>query len=184
MSEENDAKETGSSEEPKAKRRWYQYSLRSLVIVMVLLCFLFAWVGVKIRQAEKQKEIVAWVRKNGGGVGYDYEYDANGYYLPDAKPPGPDWLREWIGIHYFCNIQAVMFRGGINDSELTPLQGLPFLESIGFFVEFGTNQEFQKLQSEFPNCEIIRRKLGQWQVWCKQCNDWHRIGANQHTAYE
>ena len=69
--------EPEKAKEPPQKRRWYQYSLRSLLIVMFLFCLLFAWGGYKVRQAEKQKAAVAWVEKNGGWVGYDYQYDAN-----------------------------------------------------------------------------------------------------------
>jgi len=42
------------------KRRWYQYSLRSLMIVMILFCFLFAWIGYKIREAGRTEIIGSW----------------------------------------------------------------------------------------------------------------------------
>ena len=59
--------------ESEPKRRWYQYSLRTLLIVMVLFCFLFAWVGVKIREGIKQRNVVEWVEQMGGEVYYDYQ---------------------------------------------------------------------------------------------------------------
>ena len=101
--------------EPRSKRRWYQYSLRSLLIVMFLFCILFAWGGYKIRQAEKQKGIVALVKESGNDVYYNYQL------IPDAVPPGPDWLRNLIGIDYFSNVEAVILFNRVSDFDLTSL---------------------------------------------------------------
>jgi len=189
MNEESVKPEQPEPTEPK--RRWYQYSLRSLLIVMVLLCFLFAWVGTKMRQAEKQKEVVAWVKKNEGDVTYDFELDANGEYIPNAKPPGPDWLHEWIGIDYFSNVEKVHFFFGLTDFELTPLQGLPYLKRVGLSNE-PSNQALQKLQKALPFCEYyylsdeiyLSGRIWRYKdfSWCKQCNDWHLEGSDPHTA--
>ena len=180
------------SPEPEPKRKWYQYSLRTLLIVMVLFCFLFAWGGYKIRQAERQKEAVAWVEKLGGYVIYDYMMNNYGGYISNVKPPGPDWLREWIGIHYFCNVEEVYFppseKGELGTwsyyyrLDETPLQSLPFLKKITLLNVFIRKQQLVKFQAEFPNCEIIRQYSGHWQeqYWCKQCNDWHFQNAT-HT---
>jgi len=209
MSDESVKPEPPNNPSTEPKRRWYQYSLRSLLIIMVLLCFLFALAGVKIREAEKQKEIVEWVEENGGMVYYDFQFDATGTAIPNAQPPGPDWSRNLMGIDFFCNVEEVSFfpplRMGIfgklqSDSslrnfdanELTPLQSLPFLKKIEFSSlfpdEFPIHQEFRKIQEKLPNCEIT---LDGWlssdsepggEYWCKQCNDLHPKGSDPHTA--
>jgi len=132
MSDEPDkTPEPPGSLDPKAtehKRKWYQYSLRSLLIVMVLFCFLFAWIGVKIQEAEKQREVVAWVKENGGKVRYEYERQDEFGKLP--PPPGPDWLRNLIGIHYFSDVIEADFQYGRKVKDLSPLEDLTKLESL------------------------------------------------------
>ena len=41
------------------KLRWYQYSLRTLLIVMVLASFGLSWFAVKLQQARRQRAVVA-----------------------------------------------------------------------------------------------------------------------------
>ena len=172
-------KETKSD---KHKLSWYQYSLRSLLIVMFLFCILFAWGGYKIRQAEKQKEAVAWVEKMGGSVVYDYQYDEKGNWNPMTQPPGPDWLREWIGVDYFCDVYEVNYlvvSKSIPDrhledlyplvslthlrvlaltnsqvSNLSSLESLTNLERLYLSSTLVTKEEVQKLQLALPNCKI------------------------------
>ena len=159
--------------EPQHKRRWYQYSLRSLMILMTVLCI---WLGYLSNEARKQRNVVAWVEDKLGAVRYDYEYIENVGWS-DNEPPGPDWLREWIGIDYFCDVTGVVILGG-NAIDLTPLKDLVALESLIVFntpvldlspLEVLTNlkevkliwtsvtkEDVQKLQKALPNCDIDR----------------------------
>ena len=187
--------------ETPPKRRWYQYSLRSLLIVMVLLCFLFAWGGYKIKQVEKQKEIVAWVEeKMGGDVEYEHQIDANGvWHWKEEHPPGPEWLRNLIGIDYFSSVVSVSFYNiniQLSDEkrilgdfyiipipDVTPLHGLPFLKSIRLHgPNRPSNQELQKLQKAFPYCEISCNVSSWCSFWCKRCNELHDTDSCPHTA--
>ena len=46
--------------DPKpCRRRKFQYSLRSLFVVMTLACIGMDWVGVKMEKARRQKQAVA-----------------------------------------------------------------------------------------------------------------------------
>lgn len=63
---EKEVEDEGKAE-PKPKRRWYQYSLRSLVVVMVLFCILFAWVGYKVRKARRQRAAVVLLEEELAG---------------------------------------------------------------------------------------------------------------------
>jgi len=193
MSETSDTSTPDSpkSETTETKRRWYQYSLKFLLIVMFLFCFLFAWGGYKIRQAEKQKVAVEWVKEHGGIVRYDYQLDEDGKKIKNAEPPGPDWLRNLVGIDYFCNVEMVAFRRlwlveqdgtlTVTDvTELTPLQSLPLLKKVVFVEVLPSNEELQRFQAELPNCKMFRGFF--WsQYWCKQCNEWHEVDYNPFT---
>ncbi len=52
----------------KPRLRWYQYSLRSLCLVMLLACIGMSWVGVKMQRARRQREAVEAIKKLGGEV--------------------------------------------------------------------------------------------------------------------
>jgi len=175
--------------------RWYQFTLKELLIFMLVSGLFFGWVGKKVMEARKQKVIVDWVYENGGVIYHDFLFDAKGKYIFNAQPPGPDWLRNIIGIDYFCNVEEVSFFTGreIHDRypgmitklsqmeipDLTPLFGLPFLKKLYLGGRLLSNEEMMKLQAELPHCNITYFSS---KSWCKQCNDWHAVGSDPHTA--
>src|SRR5689334_19696866 len=53
------------------RRRWLRYSLRTLFVLVTLLC---VWLGLWANRAERQKRAVAWFKAHGGEVHYDYEF--------------------------------------------------------------------------------------------------------------
>jgi hypothetical protein len=40
----------------RPKRRWFQYSLRTLLVFMVLASIPMSWLAVKMQQARRQRE--------------------------------------------------------------------------------------------------------------------------------
>ena len=133
---------------PKPRRRFRQYSLRTL---FVLLTVFGVWLGWTVHRANEQRKAVEWVRKIGGGVAYDYQIDADGRFIADAEPPGPKWLAQLIGADYFQEVSFVeLHEKQISDmtllanlasletlhiddtqvSDLTPLAGLKNLEGL------------------------------------------------------
>jgi hypothetical protein len=65
--------EPPKADPPKRKRRWYQFNLRSLMIVVTLICAVAsAWLGIKIDQKRKEREAVEAIVNLGGTVEYDY----------------------------------------------------------------------------------------------------------------
>ena len=78
------------SDPPKPVRRWYQFSLRTLLLVMTVFA---VWLGIKIHQARQQKQAVAAIEKLGGTVYYDYQVTTDSRAWSKArakpKPPGP-----------------------------------------------------------------------------------------------
>jgi hypothetical protein len=104
---------------PKRKLRWYQFSLRSLLIFTALCAIPCAWLGNRIEQKREESEAVAAIEKSGGDVRYDCDAKC-------AEPPGPAWMRQLLGEHFFCEVEYAWLRGG--DAEMAHLDGLPQLK--------------------------------------------------------
>ena len=85
---------------PKRKRRWYQFSLRTLLI-FTLICVIGAHRSGASDFAEKEgREAVAAIVKVGGDVKYDYE-------LVQGEATGPAWLRRLFGDDFFSDVIEV-----------------------------------------------------------------------------
>ena len=101
---------------PKRRpRRLLQFSLRSLLVFVLLVSIGLSWLGVKLERARRQREAVRAVEKAGGLVWYDYEFDAKGDYVPQAQP---SWLLELCGRDFFFDVLEVSaLRGGLGYNE-------------------------------------------------------------------
>lgn len=116
------------AEPPKRKRRWCQFSLRTLMIVMVIVAIPCAWLGKKIDRKRREREIVSSIEALKGRVLFDYqEWPAN----LRSEPFGPAWLRSFLGDDFFSEIQLVDFVDcPVADSQLISLRELPHLKRL------------------------------------------------------
>jgi hypothetical protein len=110
---------------PKPFRHWYQYSLRTLMIVVTLFAVACSWFAVKMKQARRQREAVEAILKSGGTVAYDYECDKSGKVMPSTEPFAPIWLRNLLGDDFFYDI---VYAEVSNDTALAQLQNFPQLK--------------------------------------------------------
>ncbi len=92
----------------KHSRRWRQFSIRTLLLLVVVASIACSWFAVRTKVAKRQRAAVAAIEAGGGYVAYDYEYDGEGYAKKGAKLPGPAWLRNRLGIDFFADVVAVM----------------------------------------------------------------------------
>ncbi len=106
--------------DPKTRRRRYrQFSLRTVLVVLTLVCVWFGW---QVNRANQQRKVVAWVLEMGGSVRYDYEIDDAGVAIADAKPTSPEWLRDFYDQVVYVHLNDTQV------SDLTPLANLKSLE--------------------------------------------------------
>lgn len=124
------------------RRRWFRFSLRSLLLAMFVIA---VWLGWLCNRARQQKASVAGITKLGGTIIYDHEYDGDQVpfatsigslwrqfsgrelYVLDAEPRGPRWLRRWIGDDFFQTVVAVdlsQYPTQVNDDDLRHLRDL------------------------------------------------------------
>lgn len=112
------------------------------MIGVTILAVVLGWWQSEIR---RQRNATAWVLAQGGYISYDYERPlADGSYPLGAKPPGPDWLRNWLGIDYFARVEGVILdRDEVKD--LAPLADLPYLRFVGLMIEVDPQLDFSPL---------------------------------------
>lgn len=128
-------------DKPKTRRRWLQFRLRTLFILVAIVavpCGLFKW---KWDRKQVERRAVAEIKKMGGYVGYDWQViegsGASAETLRRLKqgqrpePPGPAFLRKLLGDDILAHVVQVQFPYvEIDDSDLVWLESLPDVESL------------------------------------------------------
>ena len=66
-----------------ARHRRFQYSLRTLLLLVLVWSISCSWLAVRMQQAQRQREVVEAIKRTGGQVWYDTEGE-----------PGVPWLRR------------------------------------------------------------------------------------------
>jgi hypothetical protein len=160
--------------------RWLQDARHWPLLAGVLLLIPCGWFVVKMGEARKQKTAVEEIENLGGGVWYDYQFDAAGNEIQWAEPPGDPWLRRVLGDDFFINVTMLdLTQTDIPDAGLEHLEWLPKLQSLSLgacvtdaglrylerlpglrTLNLGRSQVsdagVKRLQRALPNCSIRR----------------------------
>ena len=97
---------------PRRRRHWWQFSLRTLLVAMLVLGVLFGLFAIRLERARRQAAAVATIRALGGDVYYDFEAQF------DAKPGVvhrslvPRWLLARLGYDFFHDVGQVNIAAG------------------------------------------------------------------------
>lgn len=109
-------------------RRHLQFSLGTALLATTAFSI---WLGLQTDAAHRQRRVVAEIRRLGGEVYYDWQIDENEVKTHQAGPPGPGWLRHWIGDDYFQKVVCVHLMGApCGDNQLPNLETLKSLRSL------------------------------------------------------
>jgi hypothetical protein len=122
------------AEPPKRKRRWYQFSLRTLLIFTLICAVSSAWVASTIERKRREWEAAKAIAKAGGEVYWDYQRVNGqlGHWQPNgAEPFGPTWLRGVLGENFFSEVDHVACEGGVENLKEFPRLRSLFLVSAG-----------------------------------------------------
>ena len=136
--------------------RWrFQFSIRSLLILMLAVAIACSWMTVEMKAARKQNSAVEALRTLQiqrlyyveMAVGYDYELDAAGDPLPNPQPPGPRWLRSLLGDGFLEEVVSLNLEyRRITDAELEEtLKGMTQLRFLNLRIRGLTDQEVNHL---------------------------------------
>jgi len=97
------------TDKPKPRRRWLQFSLRTLLLGVTVFC---VWMGITAKRARDQRLAVGVIEEAGGRIQYQHETSS-------SDPPGPEWLRRLIGDDYFFSVDVIIFSNlTVNDTSL------------------------------------------------------------------
>jgi hypothetical protein len=100
-------------------RSCFRFSLRFLFIALTIFC---VWLAVRVRQAKHDKIARQAVAPFARVIHYDFQFDAEGKFLPAAKLGYGKWLRETLGDEFFCRMHTVMFSDDVTDSDLLAIR--------------------------------------------------------------
>ncbi len=95
-------------DQPKPKRRLFQYSLRTLLVLVAAIGIVMATV---VMPAVRQRQAVEQVQRFGGMIFYGYQYSPDGTEAPGNESAVPAWLRRTFGEDCFANVTGVVLDG-------------------------------------------------------------------------
>ncbi len=123
---------------PRYKLRWYQYSLRSLLIFVTLCAFACSWFAVKRQQAERQRRAIDalhqlddYESESGVFIAYDCQYDSNLPPFLNTGVRGAPLFRKMLGDDFFNDVAWVnLSNTKASDATLLHLNAFPKLRSL------------------------------------------------------
>jgi Leucine-rich repeat (LRR) protein len=116
---------------PTRTRRWFQFSLRTLLIFTLICAVAAGWLGKKIERKHQEQVAVDAIRKLGGYAYYDYQIGADGKISPRGEPSAPPWLRMLLGEGFFNEVEIVSLPPGPEVTDAA-LEGLKELKQLRF----------------------------------------------------
>ena len=101
----------------KSKRRWLQFSLRTMLVVMTLAAVGLGWLAYERNEVLKRQEAIAAI-ENHFSVSFDKE-----------RPFRPKWLRPLLGDNSAGEVvDVITISNDVTDMELVHLKGLRSLQ--------------------------------------------------------
>ena len=111
--------------------RWrFQFSIRSLLVLTLVVALPCSWLAAKMKEAKGQKMAVT----NFPAYTYDYQDDPfpNFGGVPNWQPSGPVWLRWLLGNDFFNDVVGAHV---LSDGETEHLKVLPRLQWLELYAE-------------------------------------------------
>jgi hypothetical protein len=84
-------------------RRWFRYSLRTMFVLVTLLC---CWLGYELNQVRNHKLIAAKITAAGGEFLFTGQQTWRSRYLGDVEPSSLNFQSGFAESHYDLLVQA------------------------------------------------------------------------------
>ncbi len=131
------------TDSPKPKRRWFQFSLRALLLLTAVSAVLLWLWTIYVAHYRAQGRAAAALRKLGASV--------------STEPAGPAWIRKLVGEESFVNVTGcALVEEATTDADLEHLKGLTKLEYLWLSGTQVTDAGVADLQESLPNLAIYR----------------------------
>jgi hypothetical protein len=125
---------------PKPRRPWPQYSLRTLLVLVVVLGCVCGWLASKIIRAREQREAVKAIEELGGRV--DWKPASGGMIRTAAA-----WVGKLMGGDWSVDVAAVYLTGTpVTDAGLEHLRGLTQLTGLNLSSTRVTDAGLERLR--------------------------------------
>jgi hypothetical protein len=158
--------------EPKPRRRWFRFSIRSLLLLVVLIAIPLA---LKVNQVHHQRLVVAELRKLKVLVAFDYNRPNPFSHVIDpqghshwgtrvAEPFGPKWLRNILGDDFFSEVTDILTPGEnleVTDDTLNLIATLRSPRSINIQSDHISDEGFRHLATlgQLEDLCIVARSI-------------------------
>jgi hypothetical protein len=145
----------------KSELRWYQFTLKRLLISVSIFALFCSWLAVKMNQAEKQKKAICDIKLSGGSVWYDHNIGIYGEHKKSSIDPPifpPKWLHDCLGEDFFSNVDYVEIQ---DDAASEYLKSLPNLRRLKLQGNAITDKSLEQIKDIVTIRElyIIRTKI-------------------------
>jgi hypothetical protein len=125
----------GAMRIPLPNRRWFQFSLRTLLVFVTLSAIPCSWLAVKLRDVKHEEAAAAAIVEAGGRV--EWGKDA----------PGPAWLGGVLGEHFFGHVISVTLEGEqVTEGALENLDAMNYLQDLLLLGPKVTDSGLEHLQ--------------------------------------
>jgi len=142
-------------------RRRFQYSLRSLLLLTLLVSVGMSWIATAMKRAKRQREVARAIEKLGGRVWWDLAsrhetgFLSEVIYVDLSGEQVKDEALENLGeLPHMARLN--LNNSDVTDSQLRHLKKLAQLRWLELEAPRVTDEAVQKLQRELPNCQIQR----------------------------
>ena len=112
---------------PQPRRHWFRYSLRTLLLAMVVISLALGWFTARMKKAKRQKAAVSAIVSLSGLVVFDDQPDD--LTAAPTVSPVPRWLRNLLGDDFFRTAVHVV---AFNDASMEAVRELPEIRRLDF----------------------------------------------------
>lgn len=116
------------------RKRRLQFGIGTLLILTAIFSL---WLGRRVNRANSQRRAEEVFQKLGFQINYDYQRAPNRRgaigYSHLVEVPGPKWIREQIGDHYFRSVEMVIpdrLSGTVTDLHFANVASFPDLRVL------------------------------------------------------
>jgi Leucine Rich repeat len=110
----------------QTRRAWFQFRLRTFLIIVAIAGLGLGWLGRGVHRAQMQRAAVVRIQELGGSVQY---LGADPFSEPDSRVEG--WVRWTFGNDYYDRVTAVDLNSkAVTDADMPLFDYLPDVEDV------------------------------------------------------